>query len=768
MGIGLSRLTGVLAIGLALLRLGRLLEPSVEGAPWPLVLVGATVLGALITWALRSVGASLGATIAVHALTIALLASRILAPGTLIAGLLPGPAAIAEIRTQLGIAAELIRFGAAPVLPVAGLLAVLALLFWVLGSLSATGRPLLSTMPALVVYLQFATLDRRPPGSGWIAAFVVVAAAALVSLTPATTASVGRARGRDGELLARRSPSVLVTSITAAALVALTASAALAAFIPESGLLSWRTQSGIGSGLYGSGSFNLFVGLQQSLVDLSDEPMFYARLSESAPTDRGIYWKLITLDTFDGQYWRPSQQTFAKGGEPRWENPEWQFQGPTTRIAATVRIAGLKGQYLPTLYSPIGLSSDEALISESFRVREDGSVAVDLQAIDNWTYQIDADMPIPDVDSLATRNGELSPIFAEANAAGVVRVSPSEAPVSERPESISTYLTLPEGVAQEVRELARVVTSGATTGFERALLLEAFFRDPEIFTYSTDVDTGHTTLDLEEWLTDGASRNYRTGYCEQFATAMGVMARTLGIPSRVVLGFTPGQPETQEDGSEVIVVRERNAHAWVELWMDGQGWVRFDPTPRSDGINPSTTNSEIGADLRRYIPESDGVAGQGAGATQSALPDRIDEGEELPDTGAGLGEGAAGDFPIPLGWIAGVLALAAAIPIYKLIRRKRRLARISRGEVDVAWNEIIDRLSDLGAGIDPAHTPIEIARSESHDLLPLAHLYSAAAYGGQRSVDCLDEFKRAEDGLRRRYEGRRWRTSYVKIDSLRR
>ena len=139
------------------------------------------------------------------------------------------------------------------------------------------------------------------------------------------------------------------------------------------------------------------------------------------------------------------------------------------------------------------------------------------------------------------------------------------------------------------------------TAFEKALLLEAWFRDPNEFTYSIDIDPGHSARDLADWILDEDSPNYRTGYCEQFATAMAAMARSLSIPSRVVLGFTPG--EVLADGR--IVVRGKNAHAWVELWMNGQGWVRFDPTPRGDGINPSTNFNAVGVgfDARNFIPD---------------------------------------------------------------------------------------------------------------------------------------------------------------------
>ena len=83
---------------------------------------------------------------------------------------------------------------------------------------------------------------------------------------------------------------------------------------------------------------------------------------------------------------------------------------------------------------------------------------------------------------------------------------------------------------------------------------------------------------------------------------MAVMARTLDIPSRVVLGFTPGQPNP--DDENWVVVRDANAHAWVELWMPSQGWVRFDPTPRGLRDTPQTfelADRELGFDITEHL-----------------------------------------------------------------------------------------------------------------------------------------------------------------------
>jgi transglutaminase-like putative cysteine protease len=136
---------------------------------------------------------------------------------------------------------------------------------------------------------------------------------------------------------------------------------------------------------------------------------------------------------------------------------------------------------------------------------------------------------------------------------------------------------LPSGIESR----ARALTFRAASDFERAFILEAWFRDSGEFTYSTRVSTGHDSLRLDDWLNDNTSPNFRTGYCEQFAAAMAVLVRTLEIPSRAVWGFTPGSVENI-NGEQIVTVRDRNAHAWVEVWLEPYGWVQFDPTPRGE------------------------------------------------------------------------------------------------------------------------------------------------------------------------------------------
>src|SRR5699024_5096146 len=100
--------------------------------------------------------------------------------------------------------------------------------------------------------------------------------------------------------------------------------------------------------------------------------------------------------------------------------------------------------------------------------------------------------------------------------------------------------------------------------------IQNWFRRAGNFTYTLEpADSGNGMETIENFLTDE-----RQGYCEQFASAMAMMARSLGIPARVAVGFLSG-----ERNDDTYVFRGTDMHAWPELYLDGVGWVRFEPTP---------------------------------------------------------------------------------------------------------------------------------------------------------------------------------------------
>ena len=114
-------------------------------------------------------------------------------------------------------------------------------------------------------------------------------------------------------------------------------------------------------------------------------------------------------------------------------------------------------------------------------------------------------------------------------------------------------------------------------------MLQSYFRDN--FTYSLDVPTSNSSTATLEFL------NRKTGYCEQFSSTFALFARLLGIPSRVAIGFTPGeQSPIGTSNVQLFNVRSQHAHAWPEVWFDGIGWVLFEPTPGRGAPSANYTN----------------------------------------------------------------------------------------------------------------------------------------------------------------------------------
>jgi hypothetical protein len=146
------------------------------------------------------------------------------------------------------------------------------------------------------------------------------------------------------------------------------------------------------------------------------------------------------------------------------------------------------------------------------------------------------------------------------------------------------YLQVPEN--EEIARLQPVVAeiiAGATGNYEKLLAIQDYFRNN--FTYSLDVPASTSATATLEFL------DRRTGYCEQFSSTFALFARLIGIPSRVAIGFTPGeQSPIGTSNVQLFNVRSQHAHAWPEVWFDGIGWVLFEPTPGRGAPSADYTN----------------------------------------------------------------------------------------------------------------------------------------------------------------------------------
>jgi transglutaminase-like putative cysteine protease len=269
----------------------------------------------------------------------------------------------------------------------------------------------------------------------------------------------------------------------------------------------------------------------------------------------------------------------------------------------------------------------------------------------------------------------------------------------------------PEVIARAVE-----VTAGATTPFDKADRLTNYFTDPANgFTYSLDVPTGTSGDRLLDFL------DLKQGFCEQYASAMAVMLRAVGVPARVAVGFTQGQLDPAGD----YTITSNDAHAWVEVPFDKAGWVEFDPTPLGGGQGGRQGFTD-GTNQATPAPTSSGSAGP----TQSE--EQLGQGR-VPTAGATAQSAAAGpattdDGPVvPAGvwWALGLIAvLAGALAGPTVVRRRRRDRRLTAADAGgpdaaaAAWREIEDLATDHGVALDPAQS----ARACANRLAKAAHL----------------------------------------------
>ncbi len=259
------------------------------------------------------------------------------------------------------------------------------------------------------------------------------------------------------------------------------------------------------------------------------------------------------------------------------------------------------------------------------------------------------------------------------------------------------FLEIPSNLPPIVRDLAAQVTANEPTEFRKARALQNWFRSE--FTYSLDNVDAVDNRGLEVFLSEGG----RVGYCEQFAASMALMARSLGIPARVAVGFL--QPASV--GADRWQFSSHDLHAWPELYFAGSGWVRFEPTPADRAPNaPGYTEGNLPAAQPTVAPSS--------GATNDeAVPDRTTE-----DPSAVTGDesgGAGGVIPwrLVVGILAGLALVVGLLLVPRLVRRRRGRARWHAGDIESAWQELRDSVVDLGhswpAGRSPRAAGLAVA-----------------------------------------------------------
>jgi transglutaminase-like putative cysteine protease len=447
--------------------------------------------------------------------------------------------------------------------------------------------------------------------------------------------------------------------------VAIAAAVALPALLP--GLTEGVFGRGGGSG-DGAGrtiqTDNPIVELQGDLTLQENVPILRYRTDADPPE----YIRRATLDVFDGEQWRISNRPVddtqrVGGGMP--PPPGLTMTGEEAVDEYEIEVSDeYDSRWLPLPYP-------------TRRIAIDGDWRYDIGSLDVVGGERDAG----GATYVADR------IDVELDAAEL-RTAPSP------PEELDTMLELPDDLPDEVQAMADEVTADATTAFDRAAALQDFFRRTGGFEYTLETEPGTSSSDLVNFLQN------RQGYCEQYAAAMAVLARTVGIPARVAVGFTPGTP--QDDGSRVVGTHD--AHAWPELYFQGTGWVRFEPTPGTrTGSAPTWT----------VPPDEDGEGSTAPPVPSGQIPDEaaLPPGALDPDVGeGGAGSGATRTSTL----IAVAIAMVAAAGVFAiptLAAKARRRLRWRRAGADpvraaeAAWSDLRDTVRDAGLEWSEAATP---------------------------------------------------------------
>ena len=293
------------------------------------------------------------------------------------------------------------------------------------------------------------------------------------------------------------------------------------------------------------------VDIRGRLNDPTDEILF------SVASESPSYWRTTSLPDFDGTKWTVSQDLLDNAGGQLANTMTISEVGVAeTDVIQFVTIQSLAGSFAPIADRPVQLRSATRSL---FYEPTSGTLLVSQEGLKrNDNYQIVSTIVVPSADTLRTSSSSSPP----------------------GPE----FLQLPKN--QEIAQLQPVVaeiTNGTAGNYEKLLAIQNYFRDN--FTYSLDVPASSTDSATLEFL------NRKTGYCEQFSSTFALFARLMGIPSRVAIGFTPGESSPIGTSNvQLFNVRSQHAHAWPEVWFDGIGWVLFEPTPGRGAPSADYTN----------------------------------------------------------------------------------------------------------------------------------------------------------------------------------
>jgi transglutaminase-like putative cysteine protease len=395
--------------------------------------------------------------------------------------------------------------------------------------------------------------------------------------------------------------------------------------------------------------------------------------------EEGVYLRLATLEGFNGRSWVPNTVDNVD------ENTIDDFPAPTglgvgiarNEQTVDVQVGDIAGRWLPL---PYPTESVKGVVGDWYWEREGLTARSTNSGVRGQRYSVDF--------------LDIEPTLADVSAS-----------LPHTTADLPT-LALPARVPKEITDDAEEIAGKYKTSYERAMALQDWFRS-DAFTYSEEAPVaggydGSGVEILARFLQE------KKGYCVHFASAMAVMARVLGIPSRVAVGFQPGEALAAQ-GVTSYTVSSHDLHAWPELYFDGVGWLRFEPTPgrgelpnysSTPAVDDPTTPQDEGAN-----PDPTATIGS------TNAPDRPDQ-DGIDPGATGAATSTASPLPTVLAVIGILIVLGGFAPaVTRIVVRRRRENAIRHGREPAvaAWAELRDTARDYGWAAPDSETPRDFA-----------------------------------------------------------
>lgn len=516
--------------------------------------------------------------------------------------------------------------------------------------LAAVGIVAVSLIPAIAV-----------PREVDVVGFVFLAVTILFLLRAET-----RSREKPLEQEAERTAGVPATAIGIGAIAVVVAVVA-APMLPQP---IARAGTGVGPGPGIDATLQLGDDLRRP------QEIEVMRLRTDSPTVP--YLRATTLSRFEGGVWEPDRgQSVSLDSERALGTIAVDPDIRLTEYLSNLEVVNLASPWAPVPYSAIEVTGLDGTWGA---VPYNRTVMSRSGSTQGQTYDVRYAVPRPSLEQARASSASGGQVLDETT-------------------------ELPPDTPPIIAELAAQVTAEATNDYDRLVALQRWFRGGD-FQYSLDapVEDGFDGSGAEAV---AQFLEVREGYCVHFASAFALMARTLHMPSRIVVGYLPGEPTTDSvDGQPVYSVSSSQLHAWPEVYFSGIGWISFEPT---SGLGVPTSFSPASTDLGQ--PGQSDPASPLSTPTPTA-PAGSDAAERIEERGAGAAASSNGAVdPVPLFGVVLLIVVLCALPfLARELRRRQQDAAARRGDAAAAWQMVQDAAIDVGIPVPASESPRAFAR----------------------------------------------------------